>query len=207
MSAAEESLKKRVVSVLRSPACMSIQFTYVGSTVMGYGYGYVADVIEKGGIQIKIRDTGSFTAGYDHRGSTPTFTFSNADPEIVSSPEGSATIVHEATHAVIDAVRKGRTIAFGDNEVAAYLAETIYRINSNAPLTGPLAPLLNPVARRIKSFRGPGVYVVTADEVVQARAFILSVYAARARQEGKTLPGDEMMKGLAPPPPAMVPDP
>lgn len=201
---AEEDLRKRVVSVLRSPACMNIKFTIVGSTVMGYGYGYVADVIEQGGIKVKIGNTGAFTANYDHRGSTPTFVF--GDPSIVSSPEGRATIVHEATHAVIDAVRKGRTIAFGDNEVAAYLAETIYRMNTNAPLTGPLAPFLIPVARKIKNFPGPGVYIVKPEEVADARSRILAVYAQKARAEGKTLPTDEMMKGVAPPLAPMVPD-
>jgi len=181
---AEEDLRKRVVNVLRSQACMQIQFNVAGSTVMGYGYGHVADVIEQGGIKIKIGNTGAFTASYDHQGSTPTFVF--GDPAMVSSPEGRATIVHEATHAVIDAVRKGRTMAFGDNEVAAYLAEALYRINTGAPLTGPL---------------------VKPDEIAEARAFILSVYTARAKQQGKTVPTDEMMKGIAPPPPAMVPDP
>jgi hypothetical protein len=202
---AEEDLRKRVVNVLRSQAGMNIKFTIVGSTVMGYGYGYVADVIEQGGIKIKIGNTGAFTASYDHRGSTPTFVFGN--PSIVSSPEGRATIVHEATHAVIDAVRKGRTIAFGDNEVAAYLAETVYRMNTNAPLTGPLAPFLIPVARKIKSFPGPGVYAVRPEEVAEARSRILAVYAQKARAEGKTLPTDEMMKGVAPPLAPMVPDP
>ena len=202
---AEEDLRKRVVNVLRSQACMQIQFNVAGSTVMGYGYGYVADVIEQGGIKIKIGNTGAFTASYDHQGSTPTFVF--GDPAMVSSPEGRATIVHEATHAVIDAVRKGRTMAFGDNEVAAYLAEALYRINTGAPLTGPLVPKLMPVVRKIRSFPGPGVYDVKPDEIAEARAFILSVYTARAKQQGKTVPTDEMMKGIAPPPPAMVPDP
>jgi hypothetical protein len=71
MSAAEENLKKRVINVLRSQACMNIKFTIVGSTVMGYGYGYVADVIEQGGISIRIGNTGAFTATYDHHGPTP----------------------------------------------------------------------------------------------------------------------------------------
>ena len=205
MAPPAEILKARVINVLRSPACLDIQFTIAGSTIMGYGYGYVADMIKQDGIRIRIGNTGAFTASYDHHGSTPTFVF--GDPSIVSSPDGRATIVHEATHAVIDAVRKGRTIAFGDNEVAAYLAETIYRMNTNSPLTGPLAPFLIPVARRIKSCPpDKRVYVVRPEEVAEARSRILAVYAQKARAEGKTLPTDEMMKGIEPPKPAMVPD-
>jgi hypothetical protein len=72
MATAEEILKTRVISVLRSPACLDIQFTIVGSTIMGYGYGYVADMIKQDGIRIKIGNTGAFTASYDHHGLTPT---------------------------------------------------------------------------------------------------------------------------------------
>jgi hypothetical protein len=200
---AEEDLKKRVINILRSPACMRIQFTFAGSTVMGYGYGYVADVMEQGGIRIGIANTGGFTANYDHRDKTPIFVFS--DPAMVSSPDGRATIVHEATHAVIDAVRMGRSINYGDNEVAAYIAEFIYRLNTGLPLTGPLAPLLYPAVQNIRNFAGPGVYVVHPEEVANARALILAVYAETAGAAGKTLPTETIMKGIAPPPPPGAP--
>jgi hypothetical protein len=209
MSSAEDVLRTGVIRILRSRACLNIQFTIVGSTIMGYGYGYVADMIEQGGVKITFGNTGIGDAQYDHRPhSTPTLTFDPNNPAIASSPSGRAQIVHEATHAVLDAVRKGRTIGFGDDEVAAYLAQTIYSLNAGDTIntTGPLAGPLYQLALKVKRFPGPGVYVVRSDEIAGLRMQIMTVYTARARAAGKTVPTETMMQGLAPPGPAMVPD-
>jgi hypothetical protein len=208
MASPEELLRSRVIRILRSRACLSIQFTIVGSTIMGYGYGYVADMIERGGVKITFGNTGIGDAQYDHQPHlTPTLTFDPNNPAIASSPSGRAQIVHEATHAVLDAVRKGRTIGFGDDEVAAYLAQTIYSLNAGDTVNkvGPFNEVLYQLALKIKNF-GSGVYVVKPDEISGLRMQIMTVYTARARAAGKTVPTETMMQGLAPPGPAMVPD-
>jgi hypothetical protein len=209
MASPEELLRSRVIRILRSRACLDIQFTIAGSTIMGYGYGYVADMIEQNGVRIRIGDTGGFTAKYDHQpNGTPTLTFDPKDPSLASSPSGRATIVHEATHAVLDAVGKGKTIGYGDDEVAAYLAQTIYSLNAGDTINtvGPLAGPLYQLALRVKRFPGPGVYIVKPDEIVDLRRQILAGYTAIARAAGKTVPTETRMQGIAPPGPAMVPD-
>jgi hypothetical protein len=208
MSKAEDYLKSRVILILRSTACLNIQFTIVGSTVMGYGYASVADMIEHGDIGIQIGDTGSFPVRYTHQpDSSPTLTFGSGDPTFASSPSGRAKIVHEATHAVIDTGRKSGAIAGGgDDEVAAYLAQTIYALNAgDAPnQTGPLAGPVYQTAHKIKNFAGPGIYVVNPDEIAGAKPLILARFAGIARTQAA--PTDVIVQSVAPPSVPIVPE-
>jgi hypothetical protein len=205
MSKAEDYLKSRVILILRSAACLNIQFTIVGSTVMGYGYGCVADMIEHGDIGVQIGDTGGFPVRYAHQpDSSPTLTFGSDDPTFASSASGRATIVHEATHAVIDAGRKS-AIAGGDDEVAAYLAQAIYSLNAgDAPSeSGPLARPVYQIARKIKNFAGPGIYVVNPDEIAGAKPLILARFAGIARAQAAP---EIVMHSVAPPSVPIVPE-
>jgi hypothetical protein len=207
MSKAQDYLKSRVILILRSAACLNIQFTIVGSTVKGYGYGCVADMIEQGGIGIQIGDTGGFRVRYTHQpDSSPALTFGSDDPTFASSASGRATIVHEATHAVIDAGRKGSAMAGGDDEVAAYLAQAIYSLNAGDALieTGPLAGPVHQVARKIKNFVGPGIYVVNPDEIAGAKPLILARFAGIARAQAA--PTDVIVQSVAPPSVPIVPE-
>jgi hypothetical protein len=207
MSKAEEYLKSRVILILRSAACLNIQFTIVGSTVMGYGYGSVADMIEQSDIAIKVGDTGGYRVRYVHQPDLrPSLTFSSDDPTFPSSPSGRAAIVHEATHAVIDSIRKGGAIPGGDDEVAAYLAQAIYSLNAGDVLnqTGPLAGPVYKTALKIKSFAGPGLYVVNPDEIGGAKPLILARFAGIARAEA--VPMHTIMQSVAPPNVPIVPD-
>ena len=76
-------------------------------------YNYVANLIE----QNKIRIGMSSGRTYNHISDYITFDSVDVGPEV---------IVHEATHALIDAVYPGLTITNGTGEACAYLAETIY---------------------------------------------------------------------------------
>jgi len=185
----QDDLRKIVISILRSRACLDIAFKNAGVSIMGYGYGYVADMLEQGKVSATVGNTGGFTAKYDGR--TNTMTFGSDALREALTPSGRGTIVHEATHAVIDAVAPGRTIGYGDEEVSAYLAQTIYALNRRDPINrvGPLAGPAYEIAERIRNFRGDkGIYECTPSEVFGMRAVILQVYGRLAQSRGERLP-------------------
>jgi len=208
MSKAEEYLKSRVVLILRSTACLNIQFTIVGSTVMGYGYASLADMIEQGDIDVGVGDAGGFGVRYAHqRDFIPALTFDSDDPMFATTPSGRAAIVHEATHAVIDCGRRGVASASGgDDEIAAYLARTIYSLNAGDPVvqTGPLAGPVYRIALKIKKFAGPGLYVVSPEEIAIAKTLIFAQFVGIARTQAMTT--QVIMHSVAPPSVPIVPD-
>ena len=179
---------------------------------MGYGYGYVADMIEQGGVAIRIGDTGSFDAVYRMSSVSKAMVFKATDSPRNATPDMRATIVHEATHAVIDAVAKGHSVNYLGNECAAYIAQTVYslnrgdKINRVGPLSGPLVQ----IAERIRANYGPAVYVCAASELAAIKPTILQVYQAIAKARSEPVPDaatSEMMTGLRPPGPVMIADP
>ena len=184
MSKAEDYLKSRVVLILRSTACLSIQFNMVGATVMGHCYASVADMVEHGDIDVGVGNAGGFRVRYAHQPDfIPTLTFDSEDPMFPTTPSGRAAIVHEATHAVIDRGRRGSANAGGgDDEVAAYLAQTIYALNAGDPVvqTGPLAGPVYRVALKIKNFAGPGLYAVSPEEIAARRGLPIEDVAPAA---------------------------
>lgn len=208
MSKAEDYLKSRVVLILRSTACLSIQFNMVGSTVMGHRYASVADMVEQGDIDVGVGDTGGFRVRYAHQSDfIPTLTFDSEDPMFPTTPSGRAAIVHEATHAVIDDRRRGVANAgSGDDEVAAYLAQTIYALNAGDPVvqTGPLAGPVYRVALKIKKFAGPGLYAVSPEEIAGAKPLILARFVGIARTQA--MPTQLIMHSVAPPSVPIVPE-
>ena len=113
MATAEATLRARMKTVLCTSHCNQIRFQLDNVKIEFLMYNYVAGLIEQGKIRVKM-DSGP---SYDHR--TDLITFSDVDTE----PN---VIVHEATHALIDAVYPGLTITKGTGEACAYLAETIY---------------------------------------------------------------------------------
>lgn len=203
----EDDLRAFVVGTLRAQACKSITFTIVGTTIMAYGYGYVADMIANGTVGVAIGDTGAFDASYDHpQGGSPAITFG---PDFSSNAEGRCSIVHECTHAVVDAVRVHRSISYGDSEVTAYLAETIYRLNSNIATLGGafVGQAIVDLANRVRSCSG--IYVVQDAERIAIRTQILATYTLLAQSMGKSVPATIYPQGIGLSPtvqPAMVPD-
>ncbi len=199
MASDEDILRAKAISILRSKACLDIKFSVAGMTVMAYGYGYVADMLAQNVIKVAIGNTGGFTATYD--GLNNKMTFGAKDPVNLSTADGRATVVHECTHAVIDAIRKGKSVAYGDDEVAAYIAQTVYSMNAGDSFNkvGPVAGPLYNVASKIKNYSGQDVYMVDPGDVVGVRAQILAIYQAFAKAQGKVVPTSTVMNGIDPP--------
>ena len=116
-SAAEiNKLRARARNILCSSHCnYSIRFKLENIRIQALQFGYIGDLISRGKINIRI---GSGN-GYDHRSNTLIFYDVDVEAHV---------IVHEATHAAIDATHQGVTITKGHGEAAAYLAEMIYSI-------------------------------------------------------------------------------
>jgi hypothetical protein len=117
------------------------------------------------------------------------------------TPDGRGTIVHEATHAVIDAVAPGRSIGYGEEEVSAYLAQTIYSLNCRDRINtvGPLARPAYEIAQRIRNFpvqKEGHIYECTATEIAPMKEVILKAYGRLAQLRGQRLPAFNHPDGI-----------
>ncbi len=101
-------------------------------------YGYIGDAILRNKVRVIIGD------GNAYYRSSNTLKFDAYDVK-------SHAIVHEATHAVIDATHKGVTITIGTGEAAAYLAEMIYAIVTTGESVYLDVPRLTPPVFRLAS--------------------------------------------------------
>ena len=107
-----QALGTRVKSILRSATCFSICFRLDNIAIQTHMYSAIAGEVELGGIHLKIDGR-----GYDP--TSDTLTMDTDDPE-------PAVVVHEATHAAIDAYHLGLNVTLGTHEAPAYLGETLY---------------------------------------------------------------------------------
>jgi hypothetical protein len=197
MSYTAAQLRPLIAALLRSRPVQAIRFRIDGSTIMSFGYGYIADMIEQQRVQIGFGNTGGFTANFDHVKGSPAEM--NFDPNLAWNDDAMATVVHETTHAVVDAVRVGRPISYGDNEVAAYVAETLFKMNKGitfntvGPVAGPLYSLTSAVQARAKS---DSCFDIDQKNGQTLRTAILNVYTRLAALQGKSVPATVMPLGI-----------
>jgi hypothetical protein len=99
---------------------------------------------------------------YDHKTNVLTLDSLNVDPPV---------IVHESTHALINATHVGKSIRCGSHETAAYLAESLWALNTDNDVAVDV-PHLNQrmyrLARRVKEFNSQnrmGLFVCDPAEV------------------------------------------
>jgi hypothetical protein len=147
---------------LKSPILNLVRFQLNNVKIQYLQYNWISDLVVSG----KISLTMSAGRSYDHM--TDTLSIDDADAAF-------NVIVHEATHAIIDACYPGLKITKGTGEACAYLAETVFNIawKDEAPyldmnyLTKPVAQL----ARRVLAFNAghPQPYVCdqgSVDEII-----------------------------------------
>ncbi|MCW6507729.1 hypothetical protein [Lichenifustis flavocetrariae] len=123
----------------------------------------------------------------------------NFDPNLAWNNDAMATVVHESTHAVVDAVRIGRPISYGDNEVAAYVAETLFKINKGIQFnkTGPVAsPLFALTSSVVGSGTNNPPFNIDQKKGFSLRVAILAVYKQMAASQGKSVPATVMPLGI-----------
>jgi hypothetical protein len=109
-----KTLRQRVAAVLDDPRLSKINFSLQGANVEGRGFRRVARLVRSGGISVILEPSLGSAGAYNNM----KMWFN------CSQPEGSA-VVHEATHALLDVQNCTGTTDL-TNEVAAYLAQTLY---------------------------------------------------------------------------------
>jgi hypothetical protein len=119
---------------LRSKECLGIGFQISGMSVFGYHFGYAADLVDNGAIQVGLVSNPDHSGEYEQarqRLCFPKLNHGYFENEIVKE-----TVVHECVHAIFHFVRAGKRVRHKDEEFAAWLAQTIYRINKGLPTIG-----------------------------------------------------------------------
>lgn len=169
-----DELRTRIVGVLRSGPCQAIRFKNVVS-VTGFNYGYVADMVQREIVTIEEGDTGIWGGEYNPFPS-PTKKFVLPVDAWQQIRDGNlltlSLLVHEATHALYDALAKGKWVSWQDDEATAYLAQTIYVLNFGLYPDAVIAAFGRPLydlASKIIDFRGPCIYECTPDDIGQIR--------------------------------------
>jgi hypothetical protein len=113
------ALLSRMQRVLSSPAANAVRFQLDNVAIHSYMLGYIATAV--GDDRVHVRVDGSRANSYNPEFNTINFIF--ADPD-------DATIVHESTHAAIDATNPGLAVTVATGEAVAYVAESVYALNA-----------------------------------------------------------------------------
>lgn len=161
----KRQLRSRMARVLRSKACFAIRFRLDNVGIQTYMYSYIADAIVDNRVHVEIGDGHH----YDYHPNTITFDSLDVEP---------ATIVHEATHAVIDATHSGKNITNGAHEASAYLAEALYDMNVDDDINVDIPHLARPLyllARQVKAFNAShasGLFVCPQSDTLYIKAIL-----------------------------------
>lgn len=131
-----QSLRARVGNILLSPACQKINFSLDGTCVDGSSFAYVALALVSqpaahGGIRFGKNISPGAEAQYHPSRNMFCFPRENYG----QTGWERMTIVHESTHALIDAKRQSTTMLA--NEMCAFVAGAIYNDLCGAPFTAP----------------------------------------------------------------------
>lgn len=133
---AEKALRQRIVGIIVSDECQKLNFMYKGVSIDGSTYFYIALSLTGPNftgkaIRVKVvKQKEGVEASY------------NIQKNIIKVPENNygvtasqkMAIVHEVTHAILDA--RGKKYAFPrlENEMLAYIAGAMYNVNCNSPV-------------------------------------------------------------------------
>jgi hypothetical protein len=112
-----KKLRGDIASVLATPHTLKIRFEVANVSITRFMYHTIASSIADGTINVVEGD------GEAYYHDTDTLMVGSLKPPAVR-------LVHEATHAIIDATLKGRFVRRGIHELAAYLAESIWAIST-----------------------------------------------------------------------------
>jgi hypothetical protein len=142
-------LRQRIVDLLNSDAVQKINFSFRKVRVSGSDYSYVALAMvgKSSHINYNFSVAAGAAATYQPKKSN-TFSFPSTSYGATNAFE-KMTIVHECTHAVIDAKRALGQIPQLDNEISAYIAGGLYNVFNGAPFTPPGAAGIYPEAHKL----------------------------------------------------------
>jgi hypothetical protein len=127
-----KTLRGKIASVLATPHTFKIRFEVANVSITRFMYHAIASSIADGTINVVEGD------GEAYYHDTDTLMVGSLNPPSVR-------IVHEATHAIIDATLKGKWVRRGVHELAAYLAESIWAVSTGTWPGLDIAPLDRPM--------------------------------------------------------------
>lgn len=162
-----EQLIQKIDRTLKSRECYAIRFQLENIGIQTYMYSFIAQAIHEDRIHAQVGSGDN----YNPLTNPSTLTFSFADPP-------GRTIVHESTHAVIEATHKGRKIARAANEAAAFLAESIYGLYTGESMEGYpgyFAPPFFQLAEKVHEFNlnhRSGLFVCPPEDVANLKRLI-----------------------------------
>jgi len=166
----QAKLLRKIETVLKSRECFAIRFRIENVAIQTHMYQYIVQAIHDNRIRAQV---GSGD-GYDDTVNPHTLTLSSDDPP-------PRTVVHEATHAVIDATHKGQRIVKSTNEIAAFLAESVYGVIASDPMTSyphyfvrPLRQLADQVVA-FNSSHPSGLFDCPPGDVANLKALLSSL--------------------------------
>src|SRR5262245_58906317 len=114
-------MRARVGRLLKSQACLEIRFKISTICIQRFMYTYIGQGVIDDLIHIDLDNN-------------PVY-----DPDTrtlgVESDAKDSTIVHEATHAIINATNPGQVFTKGVHEAAGYLAEAVWAINADREIS------------------------------------------------------------------------
>jgi hypothetical protein len=128
-----EHIRYRAQSILRSATCRKIRFKLDTVNIQTYMYAYIGDAIVNRRINVDLGGR-----SYDPDANLLRYDSVNEEPKA---------IVHEATHAAINATHAGMKLTKATHEAAAYLAESMYEMLSGREAATDVSGLTGPVAR------------------------------------------------------------
>jgi hypothetical protein len=162
-------LRVKIWRTLKTNACTAIRFKLDNVRIQTYMYTYMADAVYNDRVHV-AEGRGN---GYDDE--TNTLRFLDADPEPY-------VLVHETTHAIIDATHPGKSISKGAHEASAYLAETIWAIHVGEEVSLDVARLDRPVyqlAKKVIAFNQKnksGLYDCHYNDTFEIKAILNGMY-------------------------------
>ena len=128
-----EHLRWHAKSVLQLPVCRKIRFKLDAVNIQTYMLAYIGDAIVNRRVQVALGGR-----GYDHESNVIHWDKPEEQPKA---------IVHEGTHAAINATHVGMKLTKATHEAAAYLAESMFELLSGRDPETDVAGLTPHVAR------------------------------------------------------------
>jgi hypothetical protein len=143
-------LRQRIVDLLNSDPVQKINFSFRKVRVSGSDYAYVALAMvgKSSSVNYNFSVAAGAAATYQPKKSN-TFSFPSVGYGATNAFE-KMTIVHECTHAVIDAKRSSLgQVPQLDNEISAYIAGGLYNVFNGAPFSPPGTTGIYPEAHKL----------------------------------------------------------
>ena len=177
-----KNLREQVGKILTSDACQKINFTLENVRVDGSDYFYVALALLNTATRtshVKFKIDPSIAANAQYLIEANTFVFRAAGVAF-DQGNGHRTIVHEATHAVIDAKSEKTKVLRITNEMAAFIAGSLYNVftgnhaNTDVQIYRQAHAIAETMNRQISRYNYSGAYVIHAWQTKALRMAILA---------------------------------